>query len=272
MRLCHPSQLNARVQTKRPPRISTTTFIPSTRHIYVPRPVQHRTSLCSASSSGVYRLVCDFCSSGREFASSFFQIPPHDGHPCSSLTVPTAKSVVDFHHQVVVHAAHTEKSLCRGTQAKKEMVARLRQIRKGLSKHELLRDECFFGLCLCPIIEKRNAAKCIFSVFDYSSDIIAIFLAICQLIAIVLAIPQMHSSKLLNKWTNFEVALKRQKESSVWLSVACLPIRNTYGRPRRFPISGFARPCPVWRNQAERESPRPGQFPPRLHAGNCSRW
>ena len=107
MRICHPSQLNARVQTARPPRISTTTFIPSTRHIYVPRPVQYRTSLCLASSSSVCRLVCDFCSSGREFASSFFQIPPRGGHPCSSLTVPTAKSVVDFHHQVVVHAAHT---------------------------------------------------------------------------------------------------------------------------------------------------------------------
>ena len=109
MRICHPSQLNARVQTARPPRISTTTFIPSTRHIYVPRPVQYRTSLCLASSSSVCRLVCDFCSSGREFASSFFQIPPRGGHPCSSLTVPTAKSVVDFHHQVVVHAAHTTK-------------------------------------------------------------------------------------------------------------------------------------------------------------------
>ena len=110
MRICHPSQLNARVQTARPPRISTATFIPSTRHIYVPRPVQYRTSLCLASSSSVCRLVCDFCSSGREFASSFFQIPPRGGHPCSSLTVPTAKSVVDFHHQVVVHAAHTKKA------------------------------------------------------------------------------------------------------------------------------------------------------------------
>ena len=109
MRICRPSQINARVQATRPPRISTTSFIPSTRHIYVPRPVQYRTSLCLASSSSVCRLVCDFCSSGREFASSFFQIPPRDGHPCSSLTVPTAKSVVDFHHQVVVHAAHTKK-------------------------------------------------------------------------------------------------------------------------------------------------------------------
>ncbi|WP_459796595.1 hypothetical protein, partial [Alkalibacterium sp. m-11] len=43
------------------------------------------------------------------FASDFLQIPPHGGHPCLSLTVPTAKSVVDFHHQVVAHAGRTKK-------------------------------------------------------------------------------------------------------------------------------------------------------------------
>ncbi|MFL2099131.1 hypothetical protein ACEN4B_12275, partial [Marinilactibacillus psychrotolerans] len=43
------------------------------------------------------------------FASDFLQIPPHDGHPCHSLTVPTAKPVVDFHHQVVAHAGRTNK-------------------------------------------------------------------------------------------------------------------------------------------------------------------
>ncbi|WP_460224106.1 hypothetical protein, partial [Bacillus cereus] len=44
-----------------------------------------------------------------EFASDFLQIPRHHGHPCLSLTVPTAKPVVDFHHRVVVHAGHTKK-------------------------------------------------------------------------------------------------------------------------------------------------------------------
>src|SRR5699024_12654243 len=34
-------------------------------------------------------LVCNFCSSVRDFASSFLQIPPRDGHPCLWLTVPT---------------------------------------------------------------------------------------------------------------------------------------------------------------------------------------
>ncbi len=55
-------------------------------------------------------LVWSFCSSVRAFASDFLQIPPHGGHPCHSLTVPTAKPVVDFHHQVVAHAGRTKKT------------------------------------------------------------------------------------------------------------------------------------------------------------------
>ncbi|WP_223156184.1 hypothetical protein, partial [Desemzia incerta] len=39
----------------------------------------------------------------------FLQIPPHGGHPCLQLTVPTAKPVVDFHHQVIAHAGRTTK-------------------------------------------------------------------------------------------------------------------------------------------------------------------
>ena len=30
--------------------------------------------------------------------------------PCLRLTVPTAKSVVDFHHQVIMRAEHTHKN------------------------------------------------------------------------------------------------------------------------------------------------------------------
>src|SRR5699024_7863070 len=56
-------------------------------------------------------LVCNFCSSVRDFASSFLQIPPRDGHPCLWLTVPTVKPVVDFHHQVIAHAGHTQKTM-----------------------------------------------------------------------------------------------------------------------------------------------------------------
>ncbi len=39
-----------------------------------------------------FGLICSFCTSGREFAAGFLQIPPHDGHPCLKLTLPTAKA------------------------------------------------------------------------------------------------------------------------------------------------------------------------------------
>ncbi len=64
---------------------------------------------CVADSSIPSSLVYSFCSSVREFASGFLQIPPRGGHPCHSLTVPTAKPVVDFHHQVITHAGRTTK-------------------------------------------------------------------------------------------------------------------------------------------------------------------
>ena len=58
-----------------------------------------------------FSLLYSFCSSVREFASGFLQIPRRHGHPCLSLTVPTAKPVVDFHHQIIIHAGRTaEKS------------------------------------------------------------------------------------------------------------------------------------------------------------------
>ncbi|MBQ9088114.1 MAG: hypothetical protein IJY46_04960, partial [Lentisphaeria bacterium] len=49
-------------------------------------------------------------SSDRDFAIAFFQIPPHDGHPWLSLTVPTDKPVSDFHRRVNARAAHTKKT------------------------------------------------------------------------------------------------------------------------------------------------------------------
>ena len=53
-------------------------------------------------------LICDFCSSDREFALGLLQIPPHDGHPCPLLTLPTAKRVADFHRQVTAHFGQTK--------------------------------------------------------------------------------------------------------------------------------------------------------------------
>ena len=67
-------------------------------------------------------LICGFCPLAREFAlgetfqlskSGFLRIPPHGGHPCLRLTVPTTESVVDLHHQVVAHAGRTQKALKR---------------------------------------------------------------------------------------------------------------------------------------------------------------
>ena len=53
-------------------------------------------------------LVCSSCSSDRDFASDFLQIPLHNGHHCHWLVVPTTKPTTDFHRQVVAHAGHTQ--------------------------------------------------------------------------------------------------------------------------------------------------------------------
>ena len=54
-------------------------------------------------------LICSSCSSGRDFASGFLQIPPHEGYPCLWLTLPTAKCVRVFHPIVIAHAGRTYK-------------------------------------------------------------------------------------------------------------------------------------------------------------------
>ena len=55
------------------------------------------------------RLICDFCPSDQRFAYSFFQIPPHDGHPCcSAIHFPLPGRVRDFHPLERAHGAHTK--------------------------------------------------------------------------------------------------------------------------------------------------------------------
>jgi len=69
---------------------------------------------CDEPSSVLQCLICDFCSSARNFAhrelfipqSGFLQIPSHDGHPCLRLMLPATEYIVDFHHQVNVRAEH----------------------------------------------------------------------------------------------------------------------------------------------------------------------
>ena len=56
-------------------------------------------------------LIRDFCTSDRNFASTFFQIPSHDGHPWSWLVFATmiTTPTTDFHCLDICHARHTKK-------------------------------------------------------------------------------------------------------------------------------------------------------------------
>jgi len=94
----------------RPPQVLLIAFSSYIRRIYTTEFRQYRTSSCLADSSTPCCLICEFYSSDRGFASSFLQIPPHDGHPCLWLTVPTAKPVADSHRQAIRHAMHTKKA------------------------------------------------------------------------------------------------------------------------------------------------------------------
>ena len=73
-------------------------------------PGSGRVLFCHANSPTHHGLICDFCSSGRDFAAGFLQIPPHDGHPCLGLILLAAKRIADFHRRVCAHAGRTCKS------------------------------------------------------------------------------------------------------------------------------------------------------------------
>ena len=101
----------------RPPQLRCKLFLP----IYLPHLHQsivsssYRTSTSFAALSST---VAFYVISVRRFGSlpasifflltsGFLQIPPHDGHPCLRLTLPTAERVVVSHHLVVAHAGRT---------------------------------------------------------------------------------------------------------------------------------------------------------------------
>ncbi len=100
--------------------------------------------LCFASETRPFqvRLICSFCSSDRGFASDFLQTPPHDGRPCLWLTVPTAKSVADFHRQVITHAERTTKipsdGKCRTTGFSLHILLRIKHSRFSVSHYFIL--------------------------------------------------------------------------------------------------------------------------------------
>lgn len=62
------------------------------------------------------RFICDFCPSDQRFAYNFFQILPHERHPCCSAThFPLSGRVWDFHPLEFAYAGQTKghnKSLC----------------------------------------------------------------------------------------------------------------------------------------------------------------
>ena len=99
----------------RPPRVSSITFASSVCRIYASEFVQYWTSFCLGNSSVPNTPCMRFLFVRPRFCpwvsilptSDFLRIPPHDGHPCLRLTVPTAKPVADSHRQVIAHAERT---------------------------------------------------------------------------------------------------------------------------------------------------------------------
>ena len=75
----------------RPPQVRTTAFISYICQIYCIHFGQYWTLFCNANSSSAYSLISGSCSSDRDFAFSFLQIPSCDGHPCYWLMVATTK-------------------------------------------------------------------------------------------------------------------------------------------------------------------------------------
>jgi len=71
----------------RPPGVRRFTFVPFTCHIYTLGSGQLSGLVWLATSPPLKCLVCGSCSSGRNFASGFLQIPSRDGHPCPWLAL-----------------------------------------------------------------------------------------------------------------------------------------------------------------------------------------
>ena len=78
-----PYDASSSSQTDRYPRVIHTTFLPYTRRIYsTTLPDDYWALKILALSPGLNCLICDFCSSGRDFACGFLQILPRGRHPC----------------------------------------------------------------------------------------------------------------------------------------------------------------------------------------------
>ena len=104
-----------------PPRVSSITFASSICRIYAPEFVQYWTSFCIGNSSVPNTPCMRFLFVRPRFCpwvsilptSDFLQIPSYGGHLIClqmglRLTVPTAKSVADFHRLIIAHAERTK--------------------------------------------------------------------------------------------------------------------------------------------------------------------
>ena len=91
--------------------LGTTRFFLSIHLPHLPQliPSSYWTSVCAATLSLTVAL-CDFCASDQRFASTFLQIPPHDGHPwCSAISFPLLGRIRDFHPLETCAARRTRK-------------------------------------------------------------------------------------------------------------------------------------------------------------------
>src|SRR5699024_12484647 len=73
----------------RPPRVRAITFLPYICRIYTAKFGQYWTLSWLADSSALHCLICDFCSSDREFARVGTSQPPHPASFRFHLTMDT---------------------------------------------------------------------------------------------------------------------------------------------------------------------------------------
>ena len=120
----------------RPPRVSVITFTSYICCIYALNFGQYRTLFCIANSSISKCLLCSFCSSDRDFASDFFQTPPHDGRPCSLLTA--AFPMTEYQCYIVHMARNTLKYVA--DKDRKDFVNDLKSIYRATDKEQWFRN------------------------------------------------------------------------------------------------------------------------------------
>ena len=65
-------------------------------------------ALCTGDERIKEKLMLD----NKVTSKGLHHIPPHDGRAFPQITVPTGKSVVDFHHPLTAHVGRTKNKHC----------------------------------------------------------------------------------------------------------------------------------------------------------------